>query len=173
MSWRAAGSSCAISGRASSSICSAAGKPVRDASISGPSAWKNRSRSGESAPRSRSVGLSSRAAGRSCVISGSVVSAKLASRSSVSVDSRSNVGSARNVCLSSSLRAAVAWNTRLAFSISDRSWPSRSLSASNTTPVFETRLLTAPSWRLRMSTIRAVSSANGARLPSASLTSRP
>ena len=78
-----------------------------------------------------------------------------------------------NVSLSCSSRAAVAWKTRFEFSISERSWPSRSVRASNTTPVLETRARTAPSWRLRMSTSSAASSANGPRLPSASLTSRP
>ena len=76
------------------------------------------------------------------------------------------------------LQLAVALRGRLRtrvleFSIRSRSWPSRSVSASNTTPVSEISRRTAGSWRLRMSTSSDASSANGPRLPSASLMSRP
>ena len=67
--------------------------------------------SGASFARSCSVGLSSRAAGRSWVTSGLVLSAKRSSRCSVWRDSRENVGSATNVCSSSLSRGAVAANT--------------------------------------------------------------
>ena len=50
-----------------------------------------------------------------------MVRANSASRSKVCADSRSNVGNAMNVSLSCSSRAAVTWNTRLEFSISERS----------------------------------------------------
>ena len=99
--------------------------------------------------------------------------AKSLRRWSVSVDSRSKVGSATKLSCSSLLRAAVVANTSLEFSISPRSWSPRSVSAPNTTPVFEISRRTAPSWRLRMSTASLASSANGPRLPSASLMSRP
>ena len=135
--------------------------------------WKNDSRSGASAPSSISVGESSRAAGRSCVTSGSVSRANWSRRSTVCRDSRSNVGSAMNVSCSSRSRAAVVSNTRLEFSIRSRSWPSRSVSASKTMPVSLISRCTAGSWRSRMSTSSAASSANGPRLPSASLMSRP
>ena len=144
-----------------------------DASISGLSSTNSFLRSGASALRSISVGLSSRAAGRSCVTSGSVSSANSASRRTVTRDSSSNVGSATKLSLSCSSRAAVVANTALELRISERSWPWRSVSAPNTTPELEISRLTAPSWRLRMSTSVAVSSANGPRLPSASLMSRP
>ena len=122
-SWSAAGSTWARNGRASSSTFWAAGKPVLEASISGPRFRKNVLRSGASLLRSISVGLSSRAAGRSCVTSGSVSFANSASRRTVSRDSSSKVGSAMKASLSCSLRAAVVANTAFELRISERSWP--------------------------------------------------
>ena len=107
------------------------------------------------------------------MISGSVSRWNSSSRSNVLRDSSSNVGSARNDACSSLSRAAVAANTLSVFSISERSWSSRSLSAPKTMPVLATSWDSASSWRLSTSTIVAVSSANGARLPSASLRSCP
>ncbi len=94
-------------------------------------------------------------------------------RARVSFDSRWKVGSARKVASSSRLRAAVVAKTRLEFSISERSWPSRSLSASNTAPVSRTTPCTSVCWALRIFSSVVVSSANGARLPRASEMSRP
>ena len=83
MSWRSAGSAWSSSGRRSSRIRSAAGKPVREAVISGSRSRNSALRSGASADRSFSVGLSSRAAGRSWVTSGSVSLANALRRLSV------------------------------------------------------------------------------------------
>jgi hypothetical protein len=107
------------------------------------------------------------------VTSGLVSAAKRSSRSSVSRDSRWNVGSATNDSSSARLRRAVVANTVLEFSISPRSWSPRSVSAPKTTPVFAISRRRAASWRCRMSTATLASSANGPRLPSASLMSRP
>ncbi|TML30850.1 MAG: hypothetical protein E6G30_02240 [Actinobacteria bacterium] len=87
--------------------------------------------------------------------------------------STSNVGSAVNAAWSAWLRSAVVWNTVLALVISPRSWPRRSDSAPNTTPVFRTSRCTAPCWDTRTFSTRSVSVANGSRLPRVLLMSSP
>ena len=119
------------------------------------------------------MGDSSRAAGRSWVTSGFVSLANFVRRASVVLDSCSKVGRARKVCSSSLLRAAVVAKTRLELSMSERSWPSRSLSAAKTSPVSRTTPCTLVCWALRIRSRLVVSSANGARLPRASEMSCP
>ena len=105
--------------------------------------------------------------------SGFVLWAKVSRRLSVSRLSTSNVGSAVNAAWSAWLRSAVVWNTVLALVISPRSWPRRSDSAPNTTPVFRTSRCTAPCWDTRTLSTRSVSVANGPRLPRVLLMSSP
>ena len=115
------------------------------------------------------MGDSSRAAGRSWVTSGFALSANRLTRRVVVRDSRRKVGSTRNVSASSASRLAVVLKTRFELTTRSRSWPWRSVSASNTAPVSRTSARVEPLWRRRTASTVRVSSANGARLPSASL----
>ena len=72
MSWSSAGATCARAARGRRAPARAAGKPSRDAVIERASCVNSARRSGEMASGAVSVGLSCRAAGRSCVTSGSV-----------------------------------------------------------------------------------------------------
>ena len=104
-------------------------------------------------------------------MSGLVFSANFERRSTVTVDSFSKVGSTVKKSASCWSFLAVTRKTSLEFSISERSWPSRSDSAPKTTPVLRTRRETAPSCESRSLSSVLVSSAKGSRLPSASLRS--
>ena len=88
-------------------------------------------------------------------------------RASAMRDSSMKVGNARKVAAISASRFAVVANTLFEFVDQSASWPSRSVSASNTTPVFLTsrdrRLL-----RVQDPQQLVVFSANGVRLPRAS-----
>ncbi len=106
-------------------------------------------------------------------MSGLVLRAYRARRVIVSDDSFSNVGRMWKISRSRSSRDAVVENTRSLLRISAVSWPSRSLSASNTVPELRTSWRTAPSWEFRTISRRLASCANGARLPIASERSRP
>ena len=146
---------------------------VRDAVISGLRSRKRPLRSGASPPRSTSVGLSSRAAGRSWLISGLALWANRSSRTSVRWASLSNVGSATKVAASSLSRRAVVRKTRLEDSIRERNWPSRSVNAAKTSPVLLTKRCTTAFCWLRIRSTRSVSWEKGASVPSASETSAP
>jgi hypothetical protein len=152
-----------------SSTRSVAGSPRRDTRTSGSRSLKNPRRSGASAARSTSVGDSSRAAGRSWSISGSVSRAKRVTRWVVARLSRRKVGSTLNVSASSSSRRAVTSQNRFDSTIRSRSWPWRSVSAANTSPVFRISRRVSPLWRRSTSSTSPVSSANGVSRASESL----
>ncbi len=150
-----------------------AGRPAFDAVIAGPRFTNSDFSSGERAESCWSVGLSSRAAGRSCVMSGFVCSENAVRRLIVVADSRSNVGRAWKICWRSAFRAAVVAKTRLLLETRPRSCPWRSLRAEKTVPVLRTTPRTVGSWPLRILTRTLVSSTNGRSVPKASLRSRP
>ena len=60
--------------------------------------------------------------------------------------SRRKVGSTRNVSASSESRRAVVSQTRFELTIRSRSWPWRSVSAANTSPVLRTRARVSALW---------------------------
>ena len=115
------------------------------------------------------MGDSWRAAGRSWLTKGLASSAKAVVRSVVARLSRRKVGNTRKVSASSASRAATAAQTRLEFEISSRSWPLRSVRASNTTPVSRTSRRVAPLCARSTFSTSSVSSANGVSRASASL----
>ena len=145
----------------------AAGRSTFESRITGGSFRKNCSRSGASAPRSRSVGPSSSATGFRSITSGRVLIANVWSRASVSLDSSRKVGNTWNVSASAFCSAWSAENVRSEFTINCWSWPFRSFSAANTTPVFLISCRTAVDCVSRTWRTAAPSCAKPARFPSA------
>jgi hypothetical protein len=118
-----------------------------------------------------SVGDSSRAAGRSWVMSGFASFANAVTRSVVSRLSRRKVGNTRKVSASCASRLAMASHVRFELRISSRSWPFRSVRAANTSPVSRIRPRVAVLCTRSTCRMSSVSSANGVRCASAALIS--
>jgi hypothetical protein len=104
-------------------------------------------------------------------MSGRVLREKRSSRARVTFDSSRKVGKTSNVCASASSCDAVASNVLFEFTINCWSAPSRWLIAANVRPVFLTSWRTATFCSSSTFISRAPSTANGARLPKASLRS--
>ena len=141
--------------------------------MSGLRSRKKALRSGASLSSEIRVGLSSRAHGRSSLITGLALWAKASSLLSVLRLSIWKVGRIVKASASCWFLSAVVWKTVLALVMRPLSWPRRSDSALNTSPVLRTRRCTAPCCVTRIFSRSLVSSANGARLPKASERSCP
>ena len=144
-------------------------------SNSGLRLGKRALRSGASFERSCSVGDSWRAAGRSWVTSGLVSLENLVRRASVmrrlALEGRQGAEGLLELAVARrGGREDACWSS----SISERSWPSRSLRASKTSPVSRTTPCTSVLLGVEdLQQRRGVLARTGARLPSASEMSRP
>ena len=87
--------------------------------------------------------------------------------------SRRKVGSTRKVSARLASRLATASQVRFELRISELSWPWRSDSALKTSPVLRISRRVAPLWTRSTFSTSSVFSANGVRLPSASLIASP
>jgi len=119
------------------------------------------------------VGLTSAAVGSSAFVTGSACLANASRRVSVSRDSRRKVGKIVNAVASSSLRSAVVWKTVFALRISPLSWPWRSASALNTSPLLRRKPLNASESVSSSRSARVAWVANSGRLASVMLKSSP
>ena len=144
------GSSRRSSGRVSSRVRSSAGRPVARHRDQRPEIAEQPAQVGGQGAQLVSVGDSSRAAGRSWSISGSVFTANSVTPRAWRA-SRAGRSGRRRSCLPARGRGrrwsrTRGWSSRSA----RRSWPWRSVSAPNTTPVSRTRPGWPRSWRSRI-----------------------